>query len=191
MKESIRTYAPHLVAFLIIIILVASIERLMGHLWICKCGYVSLWYGNTNGSGNSQHISDWYSFSHFIHGMLFYGFLYLVARKMPVSIRFILAVLLEAVWEVFENSSFTINRYRTETAALDYYGDSILNSVFDIINCSLGFLLARKISLRLSIILIITLELFALYFVRDNLTLNVIMLIHPIEAIKLWQMGMM
>lgn len=191
MKEKLKKAAPHILSFLIIILAVALVEFLMGRLWICKCGYVSLWYGNTNGSGNSQHITDWYSFSHFIHGMIFYGFLFLVARKLPLKTRFILAVLMEAIWEVFENSSFTINRYRTATAALDYYGDSILNSVFDIITCSLGFLLTRKISVKMSIVLIIVLELFAAYFVRDNLILNVIMLIYPLESIKIWQLGIL
>jgi hypothetical protein len=121
--------------------------------------------------------------------MLFYGFLFIFAKKLPMRTRFIIAVLMEAIWEIFENSTYTINRYRTETAALDYYGDSILNSVVDIVTCSLGFLLTRKISVKMSIVLIIILELFALYFVRDNLTLNVIMLIYPIEAIKVWQLG--
>jgi hypothetical protein len=189
MKEKLKKLSPHISAFLIILIATALIESAMGRIWICKCGYISLWYGNTNGSGNSQHITDWYSFSHFIHGMLFYGLLHVFAKKLPMRTRFIIAVLMEAVWEIFENSSYTINRYRTATAALDYYGDSILNSVVDIITCSLGFLLTRKISAKLSVVLIIVLELFALYFVRDNLTLNIIMLIHPVEAIKVWQLG--
>ncbi len=191
MKEKIRFFSPHILSFFIIILAVALIEFAMGRLWICKCGYVSLWYGNTNGAGNSQHITDWYSLSHFIHGILFYGFLYLVARKLPVRTRFILAVLMEAVWEIFENSAFTINRYRTSTAALDYYGDSILNSVLDVVTCSLGFLLARKISWKKAVVLIIALELLAAYVVRDNLTLNVIMLIYPFESIKMWQLGVL
>jgi hypothetical protein len=189
MKEKFRKLSPHICAFFVILIATALIEFAMGRIWICKCEYVLLWYGNTNGSGNSQHITDWYSFSHFIHGMLFYGFLFIFAKKLPMRTRFIIAVLMEAIWEIFENSTYTINRYRTETAALDYYGDSILNSVVDIVTCSLGFLLTRKISVKMSIVLIIILELFALYFVRDNLTLNVIMLIYPIEAIKVWQLG--
>ncbi len=191
MKEKLRTFAPHILSFLIIILAVALVEFSMGRLWICKCGYVSLWYGNTNGSGNSQHITDWYSFSHFVHGILFYGFLYLVARKLPVRTRFILAVLMEAAWEILENSAFTINRYRTSTAALDYYGDSILNSILDVVTCSLGFLLARKISWKMAVVLIIVLEFFAAYFVRDNLILNVIMLIYPFESIKMWQLGVL
>lgn len=188
-NNRITKYTPHALAFLSIVLVTAVIEFLMGRIWICKCGYVDFWYGNTNGSGNSQHITDWYSFSHFIHGMLFYGFLHVVARKLPVQTRFILAVLMEAVWEVFENTPFTINRYRTETAALDYIGDSILNSISDIITCGLGFLLVRKIPITLAVILIVVLELFALYFVRDNLTLNVLMLVYPMESIKLWQMA--
>lgn len=174
--------------FLLIIFSTALIELLLGRIPICKCGYVSLWYGNTYGSGNSQHLTDWYTFSHIIHGMLFYGFLWLVARRLPVRTRLILAILLECLWEIAENSPFVIDRYRAVTSALDYTGDSVINSVFDILAAGLGFYLANKLRTWWIVVLIIFFELFTLYKVRDNLTLNVIMLVYPIEAIKTWQL---
>jgi len=171
----------------LLIFIQAFIEFSMGRLAICKCGYVLLWYNNTNGHGNSQHLFDWYSFSHIIHGVLFYGILWLFARRLPVKTRFLLAVLMECAWEVFENSPFVIDRYRTATFAFDYYGDSIINSVFDVFSMCLGFILSRKLPVKLTITLVIVLELFTVYMVRDNLTLNFITLIHPIEFVADWQ----
>lgn len=206
--KNLKPYLPHIVAFAIIVIGTVLIEYAMGRILFCKCGYVSFWYGDTNGPGNSQHITDWYSFSHLIHGFLFYGFLHLVSkwigkRKMrrgeavlpgghalSMSTRLVWAVGIEAGWELLENSSFIIDRYRAVTLANDYIGDSILNSVVDIFTAGLGFLMARRLPVTLSIVLIITLEVFAAYFVRDNLTLNVIMLLFPLEAVKNWQMGL-
>lgn len=187
MSSKFKSWLPHLTAFILIVVASALVELLMGRRWVCKCEYISLWYGDTNGSGNSQHIFDWYSFSHFIHGFLFYGFLHLFVRKLPMRTRLILAVLMEAAWEIFENTPYAINRYRTATIALDYYGDSILNSMMDIVTCAVGFIVAKRLPLKLSIVLIIVLELFAAYFVRDNLTLNIIMFMYPIQSIKDWQ----
>jgi hypothetical protein len=182
-----KSVLAHILIGILLIAGMALVEFLNGRLLICKCGYVLAWYNNTNGPGSSQHLSDWYTFSHIIHGMLFYGFLWLVARRLPIRTRLILAIIIEAGWEMLENSSFIIDRYRTATFALDYYGDSIINSVFDVLFMSLGFLLTIRIPTWLTIVLIIAMELFTVYMVRDNLTLNVIMLIHPIEAIKVWQ----
>lgn len=159
----------------------------MGRVPICKCGYVRLWQGVVRSPENSQQISDWYSFSHLIHGFIFYWVLKKLAPRWPVSLRIIGAMAFEVCWEILENSPFIINRYRTATIALDYYGDSILNSVSDVVFCTLGFLLARRLPVALSVCLIIGLELFTLYFIRDNLTLNVIMLVWPIDAIRKWQ----
>jgi Protein of unknown function (DUF2585) len=170
-----------------IIATTAMIERINGRLYICKCGYVKLWEGAVNSSGNSQHIADWYSLSHIIHGFLFYGATYLIGRKWSFATRLAGATLVEAAWEVFENSAFIINRYRTATFSLDYFGDSILNSMSDICFMILGFWLASRLATRTTIFAALAMELLALLVIRDNLTLNVIMLIYPIEAIKHWQ----
>lgn len=162
----------------------------MGRLIICSCGVVKLWHGDINSAGNSQQIADWYTFSHIIHGFLFYVLLRYLAPKLPVRIRLILAVLLEIIWELIENSSFIINRYRAVTAAFGYVGDSILNSVIDALSVVVGFLLAYRLPVWSVVLLGIFFELFTLYFVRDNLTLNVIMLAFPLESIKNWQLGM-
>jgi len=185
-KIPARWYA---MAVLAVIAIGAVVEINFGRELICKCGNVKLWEGAVNSSGNSQHISDWYSFSHIIHGFIFYFFLWLVARRLPVGLRLVVAVLIEVAWEVFENSSYVINRYRAETISLDYYGDSVLNSVFDVLFMMLGFFLAKKWPAWLTVFVAVVLEVGVGYYIRDNLTLNIIMLVHPVEAIKTWQMG--
>ena len=159
----------------------------MGRLPICECGYVKLFEPGVNTPGNSQHLADWYTPSHIIHGFLFYGLAWMLFRKQAISMRLSFAVLIEAAWELLENSPIIIDRYRTATMALGYTGDSILNSAMDTIFMVLGFFFAMRVPVWLTILVAIVFEIFTGWLIRDNLTLNVLMLVTPIDAIKEWQ----
>ena len=174
-------------AAVLIVVATAAILYLMGRPPICTCGDIDLWVGEVNSSRTSQMLSDWYSPSHIVHGFLFYGALWLVARKWPVERRFLGALVVEVAWEIVENTPLIINRYREATAALGYTGDSVLNSVSDIAMMGLGFLLARRLPVWVSVAIVLVLELVPFLVIRDNLTLNVWMLLAPNESIKAWQ----
>ena len=159
----------------------------MGRVPICECGYIKLFEPGVNTPGNSQHLADWYTPSHIIHGFLFYGLAFLLLRNRPLSMRLSLAVLIEAAWELLENSPIIIDRYRTATMALGYSGDSILNSAMDTVFMALGFFFAARMPIWVTVVIAIVFELFTGWLIRDNLTLNVVMLVWPVDAIKEWQ----
>jgi hypothetical protein len=177
------------VAAVLITAATAALLYMMGRPAICTCGEIDLWVNQANSSRTSQMLADWYSPSHIVHGFLFYAALWLVARKMPVERRFLFALTIEAAWEVIENTPMIINRYREATTALGYTGDSVLNSMSDIAMMGLGFLLARKLPVWASVAIVLVLEVVPLIIIRDNLTLNVWMLLAPNEAVKAWQSG--
>ncbi|HWI77481.1 MAG TPA: DUF2585 family protein [Sphingomicrobium sp.] len=175
------------IAALVIFAAAAAVLLLMDRPPICTCGTVVLW--GPVGPTQSQMLADWYSASHVVHGLLFYAILWLIARRTPVERRFLFALLIECAWEIVENTPMVIDRYRTATAALGYTGDSVINSLSDIVMMAVGFLAARKLPLWGGIALLLALELVPLLVIRDNLALNVWMLVAPSDAIRTWQAG--
>ena len=172
-----------------ILYVTALLEWASGRPLICTCGAVRLWTGVVHGPENSQMVADWYSLSHVVHGLLLFWVLWLAASRRSTAWRLMAAVLVEAGWELLENSPIVIERYRSATAAFGYTGDSVVNSISDIVFMMLGFGLARVLPVRASAALGLGLELISLVAIRDNLTLNVLMLVHPIDAIRVWQGG--
>ena len=177
------------VAAIVLLAATAALLYLMGRPLICTCGSIDLWIGEPSSSRTSQMLSDWYSPSHIVHGFLFFAGLWLVARRWPLERRFLVALTIEAAWEIVENTPLIINRYREETAALGYTGDSVLNSMSDIAMMIAGFVLARRLPVWASVAIVLVMELVPLFVIRDNLTLNVWMLLAPNAAIKAWQSG--
>jgi len=163
--------------------------RLQGRRWWCACGRPFLWAGDVHSSHNSQHLADPYSFSHVEHGILLYGLFTWLWPRMSLGWRFVLTLAVEAGWEIVENTNYVINRYRDATIAYDCLGDTVGNSVGDILSCLIGFYLARWIGFWGSLAVIVVIEVVMLFWIRDNLLLNIVMLIHPFEGIKQWQGG--
>ena len=166
----------------------AILLRLEGRLWICACGQLRVWSGQICSSDNSQHFLDPYSFTHVLHGFLFFWLIALLLRRLGPGWQVALAVAVEAAWEVFENTNFIIDRYRSTTAALGYTGDTVVNSFGDILCCLIGFMIARGLGLRRSLIVFLVLEFVLIVWIRDSLLLEILMLVFPIDAIKAWQM---
>lgn len=180
--------APYVLSFVIVVAAAAWLLA-AGRVPYCTCGYIKLWQGATTGFDNSQHLSDWYTPSHILHGILFYAALWLVARRLDIGWRYAIATLIEAGWEIIENSDAVIERYRNVTISLDYYGDSVVNSMSDIVAMSAGFVLARFAPVWVSVAVVIGFEVLTAWTIRDGLALNVLMLLWPIEALKVWQAG--
>ena len=178
---------------------IGAVLLTMGREPICSCGTVKLWWGVVQSAENSQHLADWYSFSHVIHGLLFYFFAHLLWRRWrwpggkyagkPAAWALPIAVAFEGFWELLENSPIIIDRYRAVTVSFGYSGDSVINSLSDIGFMALGFWIASRLPWWASAVLALAFELFTLAMIRDNLTLNVLMLVWPLDAIRQWQAG--
>jgi hypothetical protein len=175
-------------AIALVLLSTALLLRAEGRLWICSCGRVLLWAGDTCSSNNSQHFLDPYSFTHVLHGILYFWLIALLLPRLKSSWQLWLAVTIASLWELFENSDFIIQRYREETAALGYQGDTVVNSLGDILCCVLGFMIARRLGLRRSVLAFVVTEIVLLFWIRDSLLLEILMLVHPIGALKAWQM---
>lgn len=187
-KRSVRLRVDPLIGFIIVFVAATTLLA-MGRTPSYKYGPIRFWSGNIKSDQNSQQIADPYTFTHIIHGVGFYALLRLVPAPLTLGTRAIVALSAESVWEVFENSDLVINRYRAATLSLDYYGDSVINSIFDIIACMLGFFFTARLPTRASIILVIFIEVALVILIRDNLFLNIFLLLFPLPVIQNWQLG--
>ncbi len=188
-RRAAQPWRADLAVGLAIVCVTALLEISMGRTLTYKHGPIRPWVSEVTSDQNSQQISDWYTFSHIIHGALFYGATHLVMGPAPLALRAAVTVAIEATWESYENTDTVIDRYRAATIARGYYGDSVLNSMCDIMACMLGFLLASRLRWWWTLAWVVTAEVVVAMVIRDNLTLNIIMLIWPIDAIRRWQMG--
>jgi hypothetical protein len=184
----IKRLSPYLIIAGVILFAAAWLYWIGREPW-CKCGYIKLWHGEVVSSENSQHLTDWYTPSHVLHGFLFYALLWFVARRLSFGWRLAIATAVESAWEVIENSNAIIERYRAVTISLDYYGDSVLNSVADIGAMILGFWLASRLPVWLTVALFLLAEGVTIWLIRDGLLLNILMLIYPLDAVATWQSG--
>ena len=186
--NSPRDYLPW-IAILAVMVTVIVVENIQGHVWWCKAGDYVPWSWDIWTMHNSQHFVDPYSFTHILHGVLEFWLIGLVFRRVPLAWRLLIAVMIESSWEIAENSTYVINRYREVTISLDYFGDSIINSMSDIVCCATGFVIAYELRFWKSLALFLATESVLIYWIHDSLLINIVMLIYPIEAIKVWQMG--
>src|SRR5215217_3835912 len=186
--KSNRPGVLQIVAIGLVLLLVVVSLRAEGRMFLCSCGHFVLWTSDTCSSNTSQQLLDPYSFTHILHGFLFFWLIALLFKRMPRAWQFWLALLLESAWEVFENTSFVINKYRTETAALGYSGDTVVNSLGDLACALVGFVVARQLGLRRSLIVFLLVELVLILWIHDSLLFQILMLVRPLQAIKLWQM---
>ena len=174
-------------AICVLLLVTALLERSQGRLWICSCGRILLWAGDVWSSDNSQHWLDPYSFTHILHGFLFFWLIVGLLPRLSFAWQLCLAILIEGAWEVVENSAAIIDRYRAVTVSLGYTGDTIVNSLADIVICGLGFWLARQLGWRRTLVIFIVIEVVLLVWIRDGLLLNLLMLIYPIDVVRTWQ----
>ena len=183
-----RTRVAPIVVAGVVLLLMIVLLRVQGRLFLCACGQFEIWTSDTCSANNSQQLLDPYSLTHVVHGFLFFYLVMLVFSRLAYRWQFLLMLALEAAWEVFENSSFVIDRYRTATAALGYQGDTIVNSIGDLFCAVIGFVIAQQIGIRRSLILFALLELILILWIRDSFLLQLLMLVRPVDAIKSWQM---
>ncbi len=187
---NLKSKLPYIALCLVVLGMCLQLQA-QGRTWLAKSGIFKLWVSDAWGSENSQQLFDPYSFSHILHGMLFFGLLYFFRNYLSIAWRFVISVALEAAWEVAENTQAVIDRYREATAALGYYGDTITNSLGDLISCAIGFLIVQKLGLWKSVALFILTEIILILTIKDSLVINIIMIIYPLDFIKEWQSGMM
>ena len=183
-----RHWLVFIVATALVLLALIVLLHAEGRRLLCACGHFAVWVGDWCSSNTSQQLLDPYSFTHVLHGFLFFWLMALLFKRMPRARQFLVALLLESAWEIFENTSFVINKYRTETAALGYQGDTIVNSLGDLACALIGFVIARQLGVRRSLVVFVLIELVLTFWIHDSLLLQILMLIRPVGAIKLWQM---
>jgi hypothetical protein len=171
-------------------LLMVVLMRWQGRLWWCKLGDYAIYVNEAwNSSHTSQHFLDPYTFTHILHGVMFFWLASLIFSKLSAAWRFFIAIFAEAAWEVLENTNYVIEKYRENTASLDYFGDSIFNSIGDVLACAVGLWIAFKLGWWKSLIFFLLVEIGLLVWIRDGLLLNILMLIYPLDSVKNWQIS--